>query len=282
MSESASTSEEPSKKRLDRFFEWGKDKLLAPVLTLILGTFLGSWWNSASPDLRFSVGEPIEFSGEKEQFGLLVVRVSNVGRKQAENVKCMIDLPECEIQDLKVAPSIVESQQKISGGNAVISLTSLNPNESVELAVKASNPHLISKSQKVSLRGEGVNGVQGIKSDSVIVMASALTFLILVIGFAASAFFMAIFGPWIFSAFLTVDTIGERLRDSFRKKKCIRFRSFNAKFEKLTGTEAESFFKRLGWTQKRIEYQGLNFKLTDHEVEDGTAILTFTEIEDRL
>ncbi|MBC7821551.1 MAG: hypothetical protein IAG10_32090 [Planctomycetaceae bacterium] len=246
---------------------WVADKLAAPIIMLLLGTYFGWWWNSSAPYLRFSLGEVIQFSGEKEEFGLFVMRITNDGGKRAEQVRCEIELNDSRIQDLKAGPSILEPNVKIEGDGkkATITIPTLNSAEVVELAIKASKPDQISKSRRISVRGNDVVGIEGTRSPTPGFAVPLMALIFVIVLFFATV------------SWMLLDIVGsnEKVRhyvDRRRPKKTFRFRDGPFKGKVISGDEANKLYDSMRMRGTRLEVDGVRYNIRERTIDDDGTL----------
>lgn len=265
---------DPSSKGEKPVFSWFIDKLAAPLLMLLIGTLLGSWWNSSAPYLRYSVGEVNQFSSDREEFGLFYVRITNDGQKRVEQVQCEIELGESRIQDLKAGPSILEPLVKMEndGKRATITFPTLNPTEVLDLTIKASKPDQILKTRRISVRGHDVVGIQGAKPETgwihaVVYLLLAITYFILI-------------GPLMFKSFdflAAANHAFTRYFDKRRPKKRFHVTSGTSDGHFISDQEATALYNCITMQGTRVEYNGSVYKVGGRRIDDdGTLEFTLS------
>lgn len=256
--------------KLTALANWSKSQLAAPVVTAVIGAVVTLWLTSSSPYLRVDTGEVFEFTSENEEFGLFVVSIRNEGNEVAEKVTCEIDLVGCKIQGVMASPSALRPEVVISEDTerAVVNIPSINSDEAAQVAIKASNPRQLTAAQKITVRGYGVNGVEGVSPASV---SWLWPFLLAVMGIASGLF--TVWGTTNLLETLESRKIVAALRNP---KKRLRFIGGPMHGKLIAGTEANDLIQKLTMRGERLEVESAQYRRnTIKSDDDGTVEITF-------
>jgi hypothetical protein len=153
---------EPKQER--HYFGIPITKILAGVWA-ILGPFVGGgityWWTNHAADIRYSVSDPVDFHGEKNNFGVVLFTVSNRGNKEAKDVTIFSSLRGVDIQEVTLNQPQLNAVNETKGDELSVRIPMLNPSEMLQISVLVRNPPKAIASTSVHVRGEGVTGVVG-------------------------------------------------------------------------------------------------------------------------
>src|ERR1700730_5237876 len=145
--------------------------IISSIVTLIV-TILGGaavYWltresvprSVAAPKLYYESSPPAAFITETTKTTIYALKISNVGNKEAENVRLVVSFPkEAKIVEKKIEPSGGEAMEYEVSQPAPNSLTiqfpNINPLESCRASFLVQGGS--DEPAKVSLRGKGVDG----------------------------------------------------------------------------------------------------------------------------
>lgn len=264
--------------QLRPFFErmkWFTEKLIIPLMLLILGAGIGYWMQSKKPHLLYSFGEVIQFTGEKDEFGLILVTVTNDGAKEAEDVQCVVELNDCIIQDVKASPRNLNPKTVIqrAGNEAHITIDSLNQSEQLSLMIKATKPNQLEKSLNVTVRGKGINGEFGkIERGQPLTVTGIVTTLVFC--------FFALSGSLGLFA-VSVETIRQKIKSHREKKnpkKLFRFETGEKGGQVISGVAAIDAYNKLPKPMDKINYDNVPYFLAKTTLlPDGTLEFLFLD-----
>jgi len=111
--------------------------------------------------LTYTITSAEVFPGESQKTGIVLVRVANVGRREAEDVLCRISLIGASIREQRVSGlSNIDQATKTTSDTIEVRLPFLNPREqlSFHLLLDMTGSQLVPPS--VELRAKGVTGTQ--------------------------------------------------------------------------------------------------------------------------
>jgi hypothetical protein len=128
------------------------------AISAALLALLGWYLTYSVPHLSYTVTPPVSFAGDKVQFGIVSVSIVNDGSKEAESVVCELELKGCSIRDIRVGPAVLEAKNTLDGGRATVKVQSLNPGETLQIAVETGDVNSLPESPKVSVRGKNTTG----------------------------------------------------------------------------------------------------------------------------
>ncbi len=212
----------------------------------ILIALFGFWLNSKTPHLKVRVPDTIVYKGEKSKLGIVNVNVTNDGSQQAEDIECMLSLPETKIQEVKVAPEILHPTIESSNDKITVRVKSLNPGEDFLISALANNPDKLPAETKVEVRGKGVVGE---REATITGTPNWLLFvLVLLVSFETPALIALISGAYVNKRIVAMESQGRQQR--YERLKGIMLRRtelllLRSKSSEETGKETASEIKRL-------------------------------------
>lgn len=165
--------------------EWVK--IVVGLLLLIGGGLIGSWWSSKEPHLYVKQNETVRFQGEKIQYGIANITITNDGSKEAEAVDCKFDLH--QVLEVKATPEILNAVVVVKGHKVSVTAPALNPGESLVVSAATNDANGTPEASNVAVRGKGVVGETKPKRDVTSLIVTALTA-------AASLLFGVVGGIW--------------------------------------------------------------------------------------
>jgi hypothetical protein len=162
--------QDPPQPTPKNFFDgptWEVLKIIASCALGVFGTLLVMWLTEKAPDLRLIVADTVIFQGDKNKFGVIGCRVANEGSKEIENIQCSFDLNDSTIQEIKVTPEILKPDFRVEKGNQVRgSVPLLNPGESFQISVMATNPEKLASRPEIFVRAKGATVKTGQQPES--------------------------------------------------------------------------------------------------------------------
>jgi hypothetical protein len=180
----ASTEEKPPK----RSTSWGSLLLsaLLGIIVTVVGALIVGRLQSREPNLLFASTESVPFNGPNNFVSIYQVTFSNDGKKEVDDVACVIRIPAAKVDQFKVSanPSLVVSGTA-SGDALRIQIPSLNPSEAVQVSLLASGSQSLPLRPEVSARGRGVTGAEKTQTNES--PLSGASFFFMLIGVASSA-----------------------------------------------------------------------------------------------
>lgn len=138
--------------------------LITAIVTL--GVTIGSglvlsYVQTSKPRLVYTTTETIPFSGQEQVMGIYHVSISNEGRKATKDVICFVSARPAIIDqwDISADPALqyIESS---TNNSLTLTLPILNPKELLQISILAMHPNSIPMVPEISLRAEGIMGIE--------------------------------------------------------------------------------------------------------------------------
>jgi hypothetical protein len=134
---------------------------LLGIAVTVIGSLIIQKVQSREPHLTYSSVETVPFNGQNGVVGIYQVIVRNDGKREVEDVTSHIQIPGAKIEQYRiiVAPSLTTTTSE-NGDVIRVNLPSLNPGETAQISILASNPTSLPNHPEISVRAKGVNGVE--------------------------------------------------------------------------------------------------------------------------
>ncbi len=138
--------------------------MIVGIVVGILTTFIGgsalSWSQSKEAQLVFEDNETLPIQNKDQSTAIYHVTFLNVGSKEAEDVTCVVSLPNASVSNHNVScPAsmmrVEEKKEDYLSENFKI----FNPGEKVQISVLANSKTTLPVRPEVSFRGKGVTGI---------------------------------------------------------------------------------------------------------------------------
>jgi hypothetical protein len=168
--------------------------LLAAMITLLVivtGETLAHKLSSREPRLAYVPSESLPFNGGGKNVGIYQVDVTNEGDAAADAVTGSMRIPGATIDSERVSgPGALPIDAKAEGDTVHISAPSLNPTEIIRVSILASSSSNLPPQPEVSVRANGVTGIQRLLGStrrvapsisSTVIIASAAILLMLLL-----------------------------------------------------------------------------------------------------
>lgn len=177
-------------------------------IVTIAGSMILTNIQNREPRLVFSTSDTIPFAGENQVMGIYHIRISNEGKKATNNVVCHICLLDTNIEqwDISADPALKFSEI-LTNDSLELSFPILNPSETLQISILATNDKSLPNKPEISLRAEGVSGSEKQTTDVTSFLNQEVPDEIATIIIALSSAFAGLFA-------LTMT--GSRLRGSYR------------------------------------------------------------------
>lgn len=132
--------------------------LVTGLVTVVTGMAL-YYFQLREPELLFSMDQSFPFQGEKETLLIQNLNLYNKGARSVDSVVATIDFDAATIRQhrLTIDPAI-EYKEALKDGEYRLEITSLNPEDSVQISLLTVSPSGGPAPAKVSVRGTGVTG----------------------------------------------------------------------------------------------------------------------------
>ncbi len=143
--------------------DWAK-AFLGFVLGLAAAVVIG-WWSARDPHLAAETSEVIQFQGDQNKISIFNAIVRSDGRKEVEDVECLLTFKNGSPQEVKTSPPELNAKTTTTGGIVTITVPLMNPGESLQIAALIGNVTTTEK-PGMSVRGKGVVGDFAIGSAS--------------------------------------------------------------------------------------------------------------------
>ena len=128
------------------------------LVTAICAYFVGLL-NTKAPYLRQSPPTVVAYGSTTNRIGIYAFTVTNDGSKEAEDIVCSFNCPDCHIKEIAATPQTVSPVFESKGDSyATVKVALLNPKEFVSVWVLVDRPEKLLEKCEVSVRGRGVVG----------------------------------------------------------------------------------------------------------------------------
>ena len=139
------------------------ERLVAALLGIavtVIGALLIGALQQRDPNLTFSSVEALPFLGPSGEISIYQVTISNDGKKDADDVVGVIQIPGGKISQSKItaSPTLNVSSSLSSDDSLTVQVSSLNPSESFQVSLLADGIRGLPSRPQVSMRGKGVIG----------------------------------------------------------------------------------------------------------------------------
>jgi hypothetical protein len=124
----------------------------------MLTVLVTNWFNAKSAHLKVTVPDPFVYKGEKTNFTIVNVTVTNDGNQEAENVECWLMHPGAKVQEVKAGPDQLNPVVTKQESKVQIVAKSLNPREDFTISAWLNTAENATEQPKVEVRGKGLVG----------------------------------------------------------------------------------------------------------------------------
>lgn len=146
-----------------------KQILITALITGIVGVVTGMllfYFQRQEPLLTYEVKESLPFIGDQEKLAIHYVSLRNGGKKVVTDVDCHISVAPAIIKEVRVAvDASLKHTERTTGGEYEVHFPNLNPNEEATISILASTSSSVATNPLVSLRGQGVTGIETPEKD---------------------------------------------------------------------------------------------------------------------
>ena len=146
-------------KRENQWFGLNASTAWTVFLSFVAGlgvAYFTQWIGSKEPHLFKTVSEVVPFKGEKGEVGIVNIRITNDGNKEAEDLEGRIEIPGASIEEIKVVPEIVHPEKVVKNDALEVKFKLLNPNNWVQISALVRKPSELPAKPVVTFRGKGV------------------------------------------------------------------------------------------------------------------------------
>lgn len=134
--------------------------LLSLFIAVISGLLLDVFRERA-PDLTYVIASSGDFVGQVERIGIAVITISNPGRKEAEDVRCKLNVSTAFVKEYKITGlSMANAEIQQTGHTLELKLPYLNPHESFTVQLLLTPEAGGTAVPEIQLRGKGIVGHQ--------------------------------------------------------------------------------------------------------------------------
>jgi hypothetical protein len=132
---------------------------LLGIAVTVVGALIIQKLEAHDPHLSYSRTAAVPFSGQDRVVGIYQILLRDDGKKEAEDITCYIRIAGAKLEQYRVitVPSLVPTSTVISD-SLTVKLPSLNPGESAQISMLATNPSWLPSIPEVSIRGKGITG----------------------------------------------------------------------------------------------------------------------------
>lgn len=134
---------------------------LLGITVTVAGALIVQRLETREPRLTYSSVETVPFNGPNNVVGIYQVVLRNEGKKEVEDIGCYIRIPGAKIEQYRTitAPSLVTTDS-VTNDVVRVSIPSLNPGETAQVSVLASNPSFLPIHPDISVRAKGLMGME--------------------------------------------------------------------------------------------------------------------------
>jgi hypothetical protein len=142
---------------------------LVTVMATLLGGYLLDLIQSKQPRLVYTTVDTSTFLGDKGNFAIYTVAISNAGTASIHDVYCLVRVPSAAIQYKIICDPTLSESAAEDGDTVRFRIGELNPSEKVSITVYATSNSPLPASPLVLARGDDITGV----SESGVVLAAS-------------------------------------------------------------------------------------------------------------
>jgi hypothetical protein len=129
------------------------------IVVTVAGALIVQRLQAREPRLVYSSVETVPFNGPSNVVGIYQVVLRNDGKAEVENISCYIRVPGAKIEQYRTVAAASLSTSATQSVDAVrVDIPSLNPGESAQVSILASNPTYLPTHPEISVRAKGVTG----------------------------------------------------------------------------------------------------------------------------
>lgn len=144
----------------------------------IASNMIVTYLQTSKPKLVYSTTETIPFSGEDQVMGIYQILIGNEGKKSTKDVICYVSISEASIEqwDISADPAI-SFTSSLTQDSLTIDFPLLNPSEFLSISILATHATQLPELPEVSLRAEGVSGVEKSTDEKQFLFLSSMDFI---------------------------------------------------------------------------------------------------------
>jgi hypothetical protein len=148
-----------------------KPSIRRDVLMLVIGTLLGvagttaaslltGWLQAREAVLVYEAKETLPLQDKERSTAIYEVLLDNHGNKEAEDVVCVVQIPEAKIERHGVShQASMKKTEEVGTDTLTERFDAINPNDPVRISVLATSAKPLPTLPTVSVRGKGVLGI---------------------------------------------------------------------------------------------------------------------------
>lgn len=142
---------------------WGNRLVSAAlgILVTVIGALIIGTFQAREPALVYSSTESLPFNGLNGEVSIYQVTISNDGKREANDVACIIRIPTGKVDQYKVTASpLLSVSGSTSGDSVTVQVPNLNPSESFQVSLLVSGTQSLPSRPQISARGRGILGTE--------------------------------------------------------------------------------------------------------------------------
>lgn len=132
---------------------------LLGIAVTVVAALIVQYLTTRDPKLTYSSVETVPFSGTNNVVGIYQVVIRNDGKREIEGIGCYVRIPGAKIEQYRTltAPSLAASAA--ANNDALkVDVPSLNPGETAQVSILATNSAWLPSHPEISVRAKGVMG----------------------------------------------------------------------------------------------------------------------------
>ncbi|SRR6266568_989112 len=149
--------------RAPRKSEW-PNRIISALLGIVvsvLGAVILGRLQAREPHLVYWSTEALPFSGQNGNVSIYQISVSNDGKQEISDVACAIRVPGAKLDQYKVTASpLLNTSSSVVDDSVNIQIPTLNPSESVQIALLATSSQTLPSHPEIAARGKGITGTE--------------------------------------------------------------------------------------------------------------------------
>ncbi len=149
--------------RAPRKSEWPNRVIsaLLGIVVSVLGALILGRLQAREPHLVYWSTEALPFSGQNGNVSIYQISTSNDGKQEISDVACVVRVPGAKVEQYKVtANPLLNASTSILNDSVKIQIPSLNPSESVQIALLVTSSQTQPLHPEITARGRGITGTE--------------------------------------------------------------------------------------------------------------------------
>ncbi len=129
------------------------------IIVTVTGAVIVQRLQAREPRLVYSSVETVPFNGPNNVVGIYQIVLRDDGKTEIESISCYIRIPGAKIEQYRTlaAPSL-STTATVANDAVRVDIPNLNPGETTQISILASNPSFLPNRPEISVRGKGVTG----------------------------------------------------------------------------------------------------------------------------